>query len=112
MRPSFPCGPRSTTISVMEEDEYPEFMVAMESDIDADTAAVIQMAALMLNQDGPGAYMRALEIPLAAVGSTLTMAASMIATLVENVAEHEECSAEQVLLELRNWMEDPGERDE
>lgn len=95
-----------------EEGEYMEFTLAMTNDLETDTAVVIQMAALMLNNDGPAAYVRALEIPLADIASTLAMATSIIATMAEHLAEHEDTSADQILLEMRNWMEEPGEGEE
>ena len=95
-----------------DEREEPglEFTLAMTNDIDQDTAAVVQMAALMLANDGAKAYLRACDVPIGAAASTLTMAASMVATLAEHLAEHEGCASEQILLELRNWMH-PGESD-
>jgi hypothetical protein len=95
-----------------EEGEFVEFTLAMTNDLDTDTAVVIQMAALMLNNDGPAAYLRALEIPLSDVGSTLVMATSIIATMAEHLAEHEDTSADVVLLEMRNWMNEPGEEED
>jgi hypothetical protein len=113
MRQSSPCGHSHVTIAVMEEDDDfefedvdGEFMLSIVNDIDADTAVVVQMAALMLNNDGSKAYLRALDLPLGSAASTLTMAASMIATLAEHLSEHECVSSEQILLELRNWMND------
>ena len=95
-----------------EEEEFPDDInVSYINDVEADTATVIQLAALMLNNDGEAAYLRAIETPLCAVGSTLAMAASMVATLAEHLAEHECCTTEQILLELRNWMEEPGASD-
>lgn len=94
-----------------EDGEYLDFTVAMQNDPEEDAAAVIQMSALMLNNDGPSAYVRAMDLPLAAVGTSMAMAASMIATLAERLASYEETSAEQILMELRNWMEEEGEED-
>jgi hypothetical protein len=94
-----------------DEEDRLELTLAITNDVDQDTAAVVQMAALMLANDGASAYLRACEVQVGATASTLTMAASMVATLAEHLAEHEGCASEQILLELRNWMNDPGEED-
>lgn len=92
-----------------DDDDYVEYSVAMTNDADADTALIVQMAALMLTGEGEDAYLCAMDTPLYAVGTSLCMAASMIAHMAEHLAEQEGCSPEQILLELRNWMNDPGE---
>lgn len=115
MTSSFPNGRSCVTIQVMEdEDGFEEFIeVTSVSDIAADAATVIEMAALMLDErGGREAYVRGMEVPLSAVPSTLALATSMIATLAERLAVFEGGTAEEILLELRTWHETWDEGDD
>lgn len=73
---------------------------------EAETSAIIEMAALVLDDNPEASFDRAMDLPLAILPTTLTVAAMMVSSLAEMVAMHENRSAEQVLLELRLWYDD------
>lgn len=110
----FPC----VTVPVVEDDEWDEEHPVWEEgeleQAETDTATVIELAALMLDEAwevNELAYTRALQIPLSDLASTLIMATSMLASLAEHLSKHHDCSPEQVLLELRTWTEGAPDND-
>lgn len=87
-------------------DEDPEEWEHVAVISDAETAAVIEMAALTLDGKGDEVFERAMELPLAALPTTMAVAAMMVSSLAEVVAEYESRPVEQVLMELRLWFDD------
>lgn len=87
-----------------------EFLTPEElAQIETDTSTVIELAAMMLDEDSveceQALHDKVWNIGLTDVPGTLAMAASMLATLAEDLAIHHECSPEEILMELRTWAD-------
>ena len=83
------------------DEEFDEEDISFLEEMDAEAAFILEIAALILDDNVEAAWERILCVHYHDVPGIIHMAAMIIAMSADHIASYEKSSAEQVLMEFR-----------